>query len=207
MSLMLEICDRWKVRPKGIIHLGAHQGQELPIYASWQVPKVAWVEANPALIPILEKNVGIFPGHTVHETAIWETDGRKMEFYLASNEGSSSLLPMKLHSKRYPEVTLAGVVEVRTSSVDGLIKSAKLVPEDYDFLNMDVQGIEGLVIEGMKKQIEQLRWIYTEVNFEELYEGCWLFPDLYRVLKNRGFELAECRRAGLGWGEALFFRP
>lgn len=207
MTSLEEICARRGVRPKGVLHLGAHVGQEAPVYLAWNVPRVAWVEANPALIPELRRNVSGFPGHTVHEAAVWEKDGKKLKFYVASNGGSSSLLRMWLHSERYPEVTVSTELPVVTSTVDSLVRRDGLEAKEYDFLNMDLQGAEGLVLLGMEKQLEHLRWIYTEVNFEELYAGCSRFADIYRALARKCFHLAECRREGEGWGEALFFRP
>lgn len=201
-----EICARHGVKPRGALHLGAHVGQEAHIYAGWQVPRVAWVEANPDLVPELRKRVEKLPGHTAHEAAIWDVGGQDLLLHVASNGGSSSLLWPKLHFKRYPEVTFQKSVRVRTQTVDGLVAGMGAQPSDFDFLNMDLQGAEGRAIAGMPEQLRHLRWIYTEVNFEELYEGCCLEGDLRRLLEDEGFDLAECRVEGNGWGEALFAR-
>lgn len=207
MTSLEEICARRGVKPRGVLHLGAHVGQEAPVYSAWNVARVAWVEANHTLIPELRRNVSGFPGHTVHEAAIWKKDGKKLPFYVASNGGSSSLLRMMVHSRRYPQVTVSAEIKVAAITVDSLIRREGLEAEAYDFLNMDLQGAEAYALRGMTLQLEHLRWIYTEVNFEELYEGCPLFVDLLSALERKGFHLAECRREGEGWGEALFFRP
>lgn len=200
-----DMCRVHEVKPRGVIHLGAHVGQEIPVYSKWGVP-VAWVEANADLIPELEKNVKGLPGHMVYHAAIWSKDDEQLPFFVANNGGSSSLLPMKLHLKRYPEVLVEKAVQVKTLSIDGLVKRAALDPDEFDFLNMDLQGAEGHAISGMVEQAKHLRWIYTEVSFEELYADSWLFEWIYAKFRSLGFGLLECRRAGLGWGEALFGR-
>lgn len=201
-----ELCGRHSVSPSGVLHLGAHVGQEVSVYGRWGVPYVAWVEANPELIPALRENVRPYPGHTVHEAAIWDRDGLEMPFFVASNGGSSSLLRMKLHSMRYPEVLQSGMLMVRTTTVDSLLRREGMESSRYDFLNMDLQGAELRALCGMKEQLAHVRWIYTEVNFEELYEGCGLFDELGRFLEERGFRVTECVKGENGWGEALFSR-
>lgn len=206
-SALEEVCALHDVRPRGVIHLGAHVGQEIPLYLSWGVP-VVWVEANAELIEQLCRNVGGNPGQTVVEAAISDKDGVYIPFYVASNGGSSSILPMKTHRDRYPEVLVEREVIVRTSTLDGLMRWHFLAPDRYDFLNMDLQGAEGLAIAGMTEQLRHLRWIYTEVSLEELYEGSILIDEFSRRMSDSGFRLAAFRQTevGKGWGEALYVR-
>jgi hypothetical protein len=56
---------------------------------------------------------------------------------------------------------------------------------------MDVQGAEDLVIEGMGKMKEKIRFIYTEYeNGEELYKGS---PSLEKIMYilGEGWEILE----------------
>ncbi len=61
--------------------------------------------------------------------------------------------------------------------------------ENIDLLKLDLQGAERLVLSGGVKVLERVRVIYTEVFFEQLYAGAWLFWEMNEFLSGRGFKL------------------
>jgi FkbM family methyltransferase len=58
---------------------------------------------------------------------------------------------------------------------------------DIDLLKMDVQGAEVDVIHGAENALKSVSIIQTEVCFVELYQGQYLFADVDRELRARGF--------------------
>jgi hypothetical protein len=56
-------------------------------------------------------------------------------------------------------------------------------------LKLDLQGAERFVLEGGEAVLERVQVIYTEVFFEQLYAGAWLFPEMSAFLSARGFKL------------------
>lgn len=40
------LCDKYNFIPKGIIHVGAHMGEESEVYSELGIENVVWVEAN-----------------------------------------------------------------------------------------------------------------------------------------------------------------
>lgn len=190
----------------GVLHLGAHVGQEAETYALNGARRVVWVEANPEVIETLRRNVSRFPGQSAHQAAVSDRDDLVVDFHLASNGESSSLLRMKTHQKHYPHIPQYASIPVRTTTVDTLLKSAGISGSDLGFLNMDLQGAELKALRGMPDYLTHVRQIYTEVSFEELYEGCCLFQDLTGFLLARGFSLTDLLPIEHGWGEALFVR-
>ena len=47
--------------PRGVVHAGAHEGQELGEYHKLGIKKVIFIEANPKIFKRLEKNCAPYP--------------------------------------------------------------------------------------------------------------------------------------------------
>ena len=58
-----------------------------------------------------------------------------------------------------------------------------------DLLKLDLQGAERLVLTGGEEVLDRVQVIYTEVFFEQLYAGAWLFWEMNEFLAGRGFKL------------------
>jgi hypothetical protein len=61
--------------------------------------------------------------------------------------------------------------------------------ETVDLLKLDLQGAERLVLSGGAEVLDRVEVIYTEVFFEQLYAGAWLFWEMNEFLSHRGFKL------------------
>jgi hypothetical protein len=65
----------------GVIHIGAHTGQEAAWYfASHIAQKVVHIECNPNMIPRLEENVKGF-GHVAIQACLWNVAGEERDFF------------------------------------------------------------------------------------------------------------------------------
>jgi len=58
-----------------------------------------------------------------------------------------------------------------------------------DLLKLDLQGAERLVLSGGEAVLPRVRVIYTEIFFEAVYAGAWLFWDTHEFLCAHGFKL------------------
>ena len=66
-----ELSRFWNIKPKGVLHVGAHLAEEAADYEKYGWLPVTWVEAQPNLVEVLEVNLH-FPDHKVIEAAIWD---------------------------------------------------------------------------------------------------------------------------------------
>ena len=64
----------------GVIHIGAHIGQEVDWYYSKVGSRVVHIECNQKLIPQLAANVTPF-GHTCIQACLWNVAGQQREFF------------------------------------------------------------------------------------------------------------------------------
>lgn len=200
--------SEYGVSPKGVLHVGAHLGEEAAAYHAAGVRYVLWVEANPRLIGTLSDNVRPYSGHDVVRAAVSDTDGAPATLHLASFTMSSSLLPPKEHYRFYPHIRYPEEEPVETVTIDTLLERVGVLPLGFDFLNLDIEGAELLALKGATKLLPFLKWVYAEVNHEEMYEGCALLPEMDAFLGAAGFERIALQDAGYyhGWSDALFKR-
>lgn len=97
---------------------------------------------------------------------------------------SSSLKDPKEHLVKVPWVKFNSSIEVKTRRIDSYCFDNRI--SKIDFIWMDVQGAEDLVIEGMGEMKEKIRFIYTEYETgEELYKGS---PTLEKIMNLLGEE-------------------
>lgn len=209
MFNILEMYEKYKIPLKGVIHVGAFEAGELPIYKQLKIPKIVYIEANPEiykdLIPKLKKNTSI--DIYLFCCAISNKNGR-CKFHITSEKQSSSILPLKVHKEIYPSITETECIEVPCYTLDKLLEDKKLNPSDFNFINIDIQGAELLAFQGATNLLtNHIVAINTEINIEELYEGCVLEPDLTKFLQGFGFsKKEEIKPFHPTWGDAFYLK-
>ena len=217
-----ELVERYRMKISGVVHAGAHTGQEAADYEACGIERVLWIEANPELMAPLNEHV--FPyGHVSVCACLGARDGDEVTFHYAdtadgSNQGqSSSVLPLGTHAQRHPEVRYVAVQPMRTQTLPSVVPGNWPWPGRPNFMNLDLQGYELECLKGAAPILPWFDWIYSEINEDPLYEGAALLPELAAWLAERGFRIAEKRLFGaqernskeapwFGWGDALFVR-
>ena len=183
----------------GVIHVGAHEAEESEHYNVAKWGDVCWVEAQPDKVDLLRKKFANSKDLVV-EAAVWSSPGVKLNLQVMTNSASTSLLNLGTHSEAHPDIFFSQSIVVYTEVLEKLIPSDSLA----DYLCLDIQGAELEAIKGFGDRVTQIKWIYTEVNKEELYEGCCLVSDLDDYLGDRGFSRVATRWTEFGWGDALY---
>lgn len=193
----------WGVRPRGVLHVGAHEAEESSQYAAHGWGPVCWVEMLPDKAELLRTRFAGDPESSVLQAACWNEDGVELPAFRASNGQSSSLLRPHLHREIYPSIVFQPTSAVLTSRLDSIL------PADFsfEFINLDLQGAELRALEGLGDRIETVRWAYVEVNNRALYRDCPMISDIDEYLRLRGFRRVATRWWGdAGWGDALYVR-
>lgn len=206
---LTDIINRHGMKITGILHVGAHLGEEAMAYYENHVSKVVWIEGNVDLIEPLSKNVDPF-GHKVMHALVSDEDGKEVNFNITNNGQSSSLLEFGTHKDVSPDVWFIGQQTQKTSTLDTLMDTFQVFG-GCNFLNMDLQGAELLALKGAERLLKQIDYIFTEINVDELYLDCARLPQLDEFLGDRGFKRVEMVLAGsrenwVGWGDALYIK-
>ncbi|WP_445176620.1 FkbM family methyltransferase [Microcoleus sp.] len=201
-----QLCGKHSVAPRGIIHIGAHDGKEIARYRAMGVQRVLFVEANPAVFERLKTNIAGFPNVVAVNCAVSNINGTST-LYVTSMDQSSSILPLKEHQKFYPEIKEVERVFVESRTLDTLLEELQINPADFNILNIDIQGAELLALQGATNVLKYIEAINTEVNYEELYEGCALIDEIDDFLEMCGFDrVATTTPFHPSWGDAFYVK-
>lgn len=194
---------KYNIKPKGVLHIGANVGEEFPVYMELAVKKQIWIEPNPDIYQKLVGNISSNPEAAAYNCCIGDIDG-DVVLHESNNAGqSSSILPLGTHKDVHPDVFYTRDIPCKIYRIDSLFQNGAL--NDFDFLNIDIQGAELFALRGMGVLLNQFKWVYLEVNKAFLYVGCPLVEELDQYLSNFGLIRVETQWAGnTMWGDALW---
>jgi len=204
--MVFALFQKFGIRPKGVLHVGAHLGQEVLSYFYMGVSAVAWVEAQPDLIEPLKQNVGRFKNNKVALACVTDKDDEVVKFNVTNNGMSSSVFELGTHQELHPEVVYTKCLALNSITLKSLYKREEWGINDYDLLVLDLQGAELLALKGLDELINNFKWIYTEVSKEAVYVDGAQLPDLENYLRLKGFQRDYIHMETRGWGDALYSR-
>ena len=188
---------------KGIIHIGAHRGQEIEEYVDNGVQDIIMFEPVSLNFNILEKRMAdVNANISAYQVALGNEE-KNVTMYLSDNDLiSSSVLRPKVHLQLHPGVGFPGTEEVEMKRLDSFAEET----QNFNFINMDVQGYELEVLKGGAETLKHVDYVYCEINRDELYEGNAFVEDLDEFLSGYSMERVETDWAGTLWGDALYVR-
>ncbi len=188
---------------KGCIHIGAHEGQEYPLYKKFGFNNLLFYEALPDNFKKLESNVSNDMWIDIRNVALGNTNGT-IEMHLEDRCLSSSMLKPKHHLEQYPQIKFEKTETVNITRLDDEEFDRSL----YNFINIDVQGYELEVFKGAEETLKGIDLVLTEINKEEMYEGCPLVEEMDQYLEDRGFQRIATywQQDGGTWGDGLYLK-
>jgi len=192
---------KYHLNINGVIHIGAHIGDEYKIYKRHNIHNIMFFEPVPNLFNRLLINVG--KGNAVfHNKALGNKIGKDIMYLgeCADNSGCSSLLEPDIFLRQYPHIIFQKRIEVDVDKLDNIIYDRNL----YNFINIDVQGYELEVFKGASESLKHIDYIMSEINKEHLYKNCVLEPELDSFLLSFGFIRVETNWEGRNWGDAFY---
>ena len=200
-----ELVKKHNLNVSGILHIGAHECEELVDYVSCGVKSenTYWVEAMDDKV---EENKKKFVNLNIYNATIDLQDDNEVVFNITNNGQSSSILEFGSHKINHPQVSVVKKVVKKTSRMDTVIEKNNIPIENINFINLDIQGVELRALKSMEKHLHHINYIYTEVNVEEVYKGCDQMHELDDFLKKHGFVRVETKVLRMGWGDAFYKR-
>lgn len=197
------ICHKYNFVPKGIIHVGAHKAEELAVYKELGIKNILFIEANPELCEWMKQNI-TDPNVKILNYAVSNKDNEVVKFNISNNGESSSLLELKEHLVEHPNIHYINSIEVTTKKLDTIFELEGLNIEDYDMMNLDIQGAELNALKGFIYHLDFIDYLYTEVNEAELYENCALLPEMDQFLAFFDLKRKETHMTRHRWGDAFY---
>lgn len=201
-----DLLFKYKRIPKGIIHIGAHVGEEAVQYDDCGIDKVIWIEGSPKTFELLKENIKKYPKHIAYNNLISDKDDDVIDFHITNNNESSSILEMGVHSIHHPNIIVTETIQRKTITLNTLFDREKINIDEYNFINIDLQGAELMALKGFDKYLNKIDMIYSEVNSNHLYKNCALIGDLDEYLSYFGFERVETKMTESEWGDAYYLK-
>jgi FkbM family methyltransferase len=172
-----------------VIDAGANRGAFTDAFLRLHQPeRIVLVEAIPELTMTLDEKYSGDARITVVAAALSDRNG-EAAFEINRSQASSSLLSIDPRNSKWfgRDLSVASSITVPTVTLPELMARQGL--DSVDLLKLDLQGAERLVLTGGAEALDQVRVIYTEVFFERLYDGAWLFWELNEFLSGHSFKL------------------
>jgi FkbM family methyltransferase len=139
--------------PKGVLHIGAWDAWEAKQYAHYCGNNSIFLEANPNSYKLFKGEIEKF-GQKIYNLAAWNVDDLEMKLFCpSSNQDSSSLLEQN-----------GDIVMTKTITIKTLFERKGLEFSNYDLLNIDTEGAELQVLEGIGEGIKSFKYIIIEVS-------------------------------------------
>lgn len=195
------LVQKYNVKFTGILHVGAHECEELVSYDRY-LPrnKMLWVEALQDKVDFCKEK---YPDINIEQAVISDCV-ETVTFNRANNGESSSFLEFGLHSHFHSHVHFVESFQTETKMLKDIICNYDI---PYNFVNLDIQGVELKALKGMSDYLKTVQYIYTEVNSDYVYKDCAIVGEIDEYLKPFGFQRVEtewCR--DYRWGDAFYIK-
>lgn len=193
--------EKYNMKIEGIIHVGAHYGEEIPDYIKGGIKNIVLFEPLQSNFSVLsERTMYLQENIELHKVALGSTNEKKTMYVSDNEKQSSSILKPKVHLWHHPNVNFPSIEEVDVNTLDdyGYKK--------YNLLCMDVQGYELEVLKGSLETLKHIDYVYCEVNRDELYEGNAYIEEIDDFLSQYGMSRVETEWGGGIWGDAFYIK-
>jgi FkbM family methyltransferase len=110
---------------------------------------------------------------------------KKSDDWEYGNKSSSLYPPSELMSDKASWLKFNEVIPIETIRLDDFLANERL--NRIDFLHIDVQGAEMLVLKGAGSGLKKAKAVWLEVENVELYKGQALKKDIEQFMKEHGF--------------------
>lgn len=199
------LIDKYKIPTTGIIHVGGHVGQELPLYAALGFRNVVMIEPLKEEFDILNERVNKYnkvykqfthffggddPLMKAHALNYAITEEPGMATFYRTEVSSLSSLAKPINSGFSVEDSiLYEEVNVSCKTLDEVIDELpnNWTAADFNYLRINVQGSEMKVLQGARSFLNSVSYVDLETNIIPRYEGNPTTSDFDEFLSQYGF--------------------
>lgn len=196
---------------KGVIHVGAFDGSELVHYRKLNLFNTILFEPQQVMYNIVRHKC--IADEVVYNFALG-SQNFETEMFISDKEGgmangatqSSSILEPNVHLAEHPEVTFPDKEKIKVVRFDDFVKSTDINVENYNMINIDVQGYELEALKGFGDYLKNIDIIIAEVNRDDVYKDCARIEDIDNYLSNYSMKMASVYWQSKSWGDAIYVR-
>ncbi len=168
----------------GILHIGAHRGQEANYYSVLD-KSVIWIEAIPSVYQDLLKNIEKLKKQNAYQALLGDKPHAKKRVNLSSNSYESSSIFEFGADMNHKNLSMIDFIELPMMRLDGMFTLNQL--QIYKHWVIDVQGAELLVLKGAGRLLSNVNSIEIEVSTKDEYIGGAKWSEIRDFLDDFGF--------------------
>jgi FkbM family methyltransferase len=168
----------------GILHIGAHEGQEAEAYDRLSKP-VIWIEAIPLYFEKLRVNIKSFGNQVALNALLDSKCHNSRDFFITSNNAESSSIYPLAENDYWKGLKNSDILQLPARRLDCVFSSSSL--KEFDYWIIDVQGAEIEVLKGAGNLLSFCKYLQVEISQEEFYNGGAQFADLKDFLESKSF--------------------
>lgn len=185
-----------------VIECGGHLGTDTTKLCSFfSDGAIHCFEANTDLYKNLE---GLLSKHTnlkLYNLALSD-ENKECDFFIDCNKdgdaGASSLLEasdsfLRMYIKDEKKITVSGI------TLNSFMTQNNI--PTVDLLWLDVEGFEYYILNSSANALKKIKYVYTEVNFQEFRKTGKLYNDVKQLMIGNGFEETHSWTQGDLWGK------
>jgi FkbM family methyltransferase len=161
-----EIKNNLIINSKGVLHIGAHYGQERDFYSENDL-SVIWIEAIPEVYAELEKNISGYDKQRAYCALVGNENIAGVNFFISNNNGSASSIFDISENSQFESVSMQKKMQISMTRLDNLLSNVEIA--NYSHWIIDVQGSELLVLRGAGNLLTFCHSITIEVSTRETY--------------------------------------
>lgn len=177
---------------RGVVHIGANTGQEIPWYLHAGHRPILAFEPHPDAFADLQRDYGDVHGVICVNAALGEEDG---ELTLLMPEDGDTQRGSKFHpvpwhgeGHEWTRTPSTGHLNVPLRRFDSWVAETGIDLTPFDVLVVDVQGMELEVLRGMGRTLDGFRFLNVECSERAMYDGEASAREVIDWLAAQGFE-------------------
>jgi|15BtaG_2_1085339.scaffolds.fasta_scaffold15478_2 FkbM family methyltransferase len=176
--------------PETIVDVGANMGL-------WSAHVIqVFPQSNYFLIdgnPNVEDRLGYMSKHNQninYSISLLSDQEETAVFHIPkSNPVCTGASILRERTKHYRDDDCVSFLEIETQTLDSLLKKESI--ENVDFLKLDVQGAELMVLGGGLNTLKNVSYLSLEVQFQEYNTGAPVSEEVINFVNKQGFQLYD----------------
>lgn len=173
-----------------VIDIGASEGNFFHRIAQlYQIKEAILIEPLPKRVLELKEKYSAKPNYQIIDVAIESSRGEKVFYVSQEFDYVSSLLLLEDEEINNLQIKRPISIKIKTDTLDNIYRQSGL--KTVDFIKIDVQGVEHLVLEYGRETLENTKLVFIEVSYRPLYKGSSTFFDIYSFFIASNFRLVN----------------
>jgi FkbM family methyltransferase len=195
---------------KGIIQIGANDGNEINYFSKHTNNILCFEPVEEARNKCIERAKYCSKSNIIISDYVVSDKTGEVDFYIGQASGNSSMFDLNPERPIFHQWNKhEKKVKMNSITLDDFFQQySDIKISDYNYIYMDVQGAEHLVLNGAAKSLNYIDFIWMEVSYFEIYSNTMLFGEMTKLCYSLGYKLYYHKEStsNQNQGDALYVK-